>query len=204
MALAQAMQSYIDGDNGSFPNVYEAIEPFVRRTLHRFFRDAALVKDLTQDVFLKAHKVRFKFKLNFEGPVESCIFAWFGDIARNTAIDQFRKIKRYGARVEHITEDPKLREEWRLETCFDSISFIENLESKEVAREIVNDALMFLSPNQRSVVRRHKLDEIPYRELATEFGTKAGTLRVRTHRAMERLRLMGPTTPAGAGLLRAW
>jgi len=62
-----------------------------------------------------------------------------------------------------------------------------NLELDERSR-LLHAAMQRLPESQRSVVELHWFQERPYREVAELLGTTEGAVRVRAHRAYNRLK----------------
>ena len=133
-------------------------------------RDRTAAEDLAQDVFGRA----FAALGGYRG--EASARTWVLSIARNRCIDHLRRQKRDpwaasdGGDPDHHAEDALLPP--------DLLS----------RRDEVESALGELAEGERALVVlrfRHGLD---YRELATAFGLKEGTVRRRVSRALARMR----------------
>ncbi len=197
--LQALMEHYIDGDERAFLALHRALQPRVRARLGRMVRDEALVEDLVQQTFMRAHQARSSYQAG-PGANDRAVEGWFLAIARNAALDsmrhQFRRDRRHAAleargELEGMgvpTERPN--------------SELAHLEREREAAEVrrVRAAIDRLPPTQREVVKLHKLSGLPMAEISERLGVRPGALRVRAHRAYRALaRLLQPAaapTPA--------
>jgi RNA polymerase sigma-70 factor (ECF subfamily) len=135
-------------------------------------RDGATAEDLAQDVFSRA----FTALQSYRGDATSR--SWLLTIARNRCIDHLRARQREG-----------WRDSWEDESGPDMQPDRKKLPSDLLAlRDEVEQALAALTENERALIVlrfRHGLD---YRELATVFGQRMGTLRMRLSRTLNRMR----------------
>ena len=65
--LHRLMEAYVDGDERAFGQLHVALEPRLRARLSRLVRDAAVVDDLVQLTFLRAHAARDRFAAGHGG-----------------------------------------------------------------------------------------------------------------------------------------
>lgn len=200
--LHRLMEQYVDGDERSFARLYALLVPRVRARLSRLARDPALVDDLAQLTFMRAHQARERFDAD-EGRPDRAVEAWYLAIARNVALDHlrhdYRRERRHsvmeargdvaGMGVPH----PPLNAEEA------------NIERESMARTVqaVHAALERLPSGQREVVQLHKLSGLSMAQIAGRLGARPGALRVRAHRAYKALKdvllgdLQSPLTAKG-------
>jgi len=168
-AVTDAMGRYADGDHASFDRVYAELSPLVLANLRRW-TSPQQAEDLLQKTFLKVHRARDRYRRG--APVGP----WVLSIARHVAIDDMR---RRGRAKEDLTREGALPE-----PTASAPPMTERFEAIEAVRAAVDG----LPDSQRSVVAMHKLEERPFREVATALGIKEGAARIRAHRAYGRLR----------------
>lgn len=165
--LTEAMGRYADGDPEAFETVYRLLAPMVERC-HRRWAGPAAAEDLTQQTFMKIHRVRDRYQRG------SPVGPWVLSIARHLAIDSLRK---RGRNREWLTDRGHLPE----------LTSEPVIDDRDVA-EAVRAAVAELPQAQRDVIALHKLEERPFAEVADLLGIQEGAARVRAHRAYGRLR----------------
>ncbi len=165
----EAMGRYADGDVAAFHEVYDALSPMIRRAQRRWVGEDR-ADDLTQQTFLRVHRARDRYTRG------SAVGPWVLAIARNLAIDELRRL---GRSRETLTREGALPEP---EPVFAAPG-----ERRDVI-DSVREAVDALPPGQREVVRMHKLEGRPFREVADVLQIQEGAARIRAHRAYERLR----------------
>lgn len=185
--LHDLMDRYADGDQRAFAELHARLLPRVRARLHNMVRDAALVEDLVQLTFMRAHQARERFAAGEGGNPDRAVEAWYLAIARNVTLDHLRHTYRRDRRhatleargeTEGMGASPELPtpEEVRLEQ-----------EALDETVRRVRDAIDQLPPGQREVVRLHKLGGLSMAEIASRLHVRPGALRVRAHRAYKAL-----------------
>jgi len=194
--LYDLMEAYIDGDQRAFSELHTRLTPKLRSRLGRLVRDPALVEDLVQLAFMRAHQARDRFATTGTAP-DRAVEAWYLAIARNVALDHlrhyYRRERRHAvlqARGEvealgapHPTPTP---EEIELDR-----------EINDATSRLVREAIDQLPPSQREVVLLHKLLGLSMAEIAERLNIRPGALRVRAHRAYKTLaQLLMPSRAA--------
>lgn len=167
--VTEAMGRYVDGDAKGFEAVYGALAPMIQRA-HRRWVGVDRADDLTQQTFLRVHRARDRYTRG------SPVGPWVLAIARNLAYDELRRL---GRSRENLTREGLLPEPEAVTPA--------PAEQRDVI-ESVREAVEALPPGQREVVRLHKLEGRPFREVADALEIKEGAARIRAHRAYERLR----------------
>jgi RNA polymerase sigma-70 factor, ECF subfamily len=129
--------------------------------------DAA--EDAVQDAFVRAYRqlAQCRDPDNFAG--------WFFLILRNRCFAERRKAQRTASMDEQVLELPG-RERSDL-----------SMERGE-ARQALRQALLTLTPEQREVFVLKHVEELSYEEIATRTGASVASLKMRMHRAYDRLR----------------
>lgn len=194
--LQALMERYIDGDQQAFVTLHDRLQPRIRARLGRMVRDEALVEDLVQQTFLRAHQARDRYEAG-PGAGDRAVEGWFLAIARNAALDSMRHQYRRDRR--HATLEARGELEGMgvsAERPNSETLQIEH-EREEAQARLVRAAIDRLPPTQREVVKLHKLSGMPMAEISERLGVRPGALRVRAHRAYKALaRLLNPDVAA--------
>jgi RNA polymerase sigma-70 factor (ECF subfamily) len=147
---------------------------------YRFTGRVDEAEDLTQEVFVKVYRTLDRYR-ETEGPFS----AWLMAVARNHAIDHYRRRKEEMLRR---AEDPQV-----LEHVAASVEHpTAGLERQERAR-LVHRGLRALPPELRLPLVLCDLQGLPYDEIATALKLPLGTVKSRINRARLELakRLLG-------------
>jgi RNA polymerase sigma-70 factor (ECF subfamily) len=141
--------------------------------------DADLAESITQDCFLKAYNGRESFR------GDCSVNTWLTSIAMNLIRDQQRLQKfRFWRQARATAID-----------ITDAASFLPSHESspensilaKEKARQ-VQEALVHLSPNQRTVFLMRFIEEMDLSEIAAMTRMPINTVKTHLHRALKSVR----------------
>jgi len=147
---------------------------------YRFTGRVDQAEDLTQEVFVKVYQTLGRYR-EADGPFGG----WLMAVARNHAIDQYRRGKQERLRR---ADDPAL-----LETMPSRDEHpIAGLEREERVL-LVHSGLRALPPDLRLPLILCDLQGLPYEEIASELGIPLGTVKSRINRARLELakRLVG-------------
>ena len=164
-----------DGDLDAFNRLVEAHQDTVFSVVLRMTRNRATAEDVTQDTFISA----FRSIRSYRGGI---FRAWLLRIARNAALDHFRRMKR--------------RDESSLDA--DIIRFSDTVESPNPGPEAVaaNNELAgaiagclgCLNDDQRLAIVMIDIEGHQYEETAQSMGVSIGTVKSRLNRARARMR----------------
>lgn len=144
-----------------FIKFYEDHSVKIRGLLFRLVGEAAL-KDLTQEVFMKAWMHRKKFRQESEAST------WMYRIAYNCAVDYLRKESR---KVSHGL--PELMPD--------------SLEQSVSMRQMVELGLANLDLEHKSVVVLFYLEDLSVKEVADTLGIPEGTVKSRLSHARDKM-----------------
>ena len=156
------------GEQKAFRQFYDHYAPFVWRVVYRAAdgdRDCAA--QVTQDVFVRAHRALAKFDSR------STVSTWLYRIAYNSA----------------MTTVGRQRERWKRETAeagetADPVSTAGQAEARDMVRRI----LAGLTPDERFLLTAREVDGMSYEELEAVTGVSSGALRTRLSRIKESIR----------------
>lgn len=166
-----AMRRYALGDEQAFPEVYHALlGPLTRFVRARVRGDEALAQDIVQSTFVRMHRARSRFS---EG---GHVLPWALIIARNLVIDAKRSAK--PGLCDELADDARDNT---------SISLEDDHASKELTSRVMEE-LHNLSPDQREALWLMRVEGLSAPDAARVVGIAPTALRVRVHRATQRLR----------------
>ena len=165
------MRAYVGGDEAAFQALFERYGPIIYGLTKRHLRDDELAREITQQTFFRLHGARNDFRL------DSRLRPWLLTIAMNLVREHWRRQKRR-RRVDIDVDDKAAPVPERTA-----------MELDERAK-LVRQALAQLPASQREVIELHWFQERPYKEVAEILGTSEGAVRVRAHRAYNRLKVL--------------
>jgi RNA polymerase sigma-70 factor (ECF subfamily) len=164
---------------GTDPDIFEAFYrehvAAVERFVVRRVGDRERAADLTAEIFLAAIDSVHRYRSRRGTPR-----AWLFGIARLVVADDGRRLHRRAAGEE------RLRGSALLDTD-DAARLDERIDASARARELYR-AMEYLPETERTVLELVALDELSVNEAAAAAGVRAGTARVRLHRARRKLR----------------
>ncbi|HEX7757159.1 MAG TPA: sigma-70 family RNA polymerase sigma factor [Niabella sp.] len=149
-----------EGDARAFEQVYQLYAAMLAYKLHKLVKIPAVVEELHQDIFLKLWNSRSNLAATTN------LKAYLFTIARNTAIDFYRK----------ASKDKELEKQlvYHMSKAYDHIEPLIN--SKETLAAL--DHLISLLPPQRQrVFRLIKLEGKSYEEASAFFGVSISTIK---------------------------
>ena len=157
-----------------------------RKPIYRYVlsivRDAVEAEDLTQETFLRAHAKRS----TLEDPAR--LSPWLYRIATNICYDRFRqasyrnRAKSLDAAAEGDTEAG------RTEALADPAPRLDKFMEQKEMSTCVQQYLVGLSDSYRAVILLHDIEGLTNPEIAEMLGTSLSTIKIRLHRAREKLR----------------
>jgi RNA polymerase sigma-70 factor (ECF subfamily) len=168
------------GDEGAWRELVTRHTRKVFGLAYRFTGRVDQAEDLTQEVFVKVYQTLGRYRER-DGPFG----AWLMAVARNHAIDHYRRGKQERLRR---ADDPALLETMPAREEHP----IAVLEREERAR-LVHSGLRALPPDLRLPLVLCDLQGRPYEEIASDLGIPLGTVKSRINRARLELarRLVG-------------
>lgn len=173
----ELMSAWTAGDDGAFRELFERYTPFLLRVMARGLARPEDATDLVQQTFLQLHRARYDFKQG------TTLRPWLIAIASNVR----RMHRRAGGRRPEDPVAPADLPEIPVAP--------QDPEQRERAVQ-VRRALGDLPDDQREVVWLHWFEGLSFPEIATVVGARHGTVKVRAHRAYERLRgMLGSAAP---------
>lgn len=167
----------LNGDKNSYRLVVDRYSPMVFHVVRRFVKDEDEVKELAQQVFVKAYEKLESFNMNAK------FSSWLYSITMNHCRDYAKNIRRSNKRMSE------------LEPGFTDILLQEkktpylNLELKEW-KQLLAKALERLSVDYSEPFLFKYRDGMSYEAISEKTGVSVSALKVRVHRARKELRTM--------------
>jgi RNA polymerase sigma-70 factor (ECF subfamily) len=172
------MERYCGGDREAFGLLYGRLAPKLFGYLNKLTADRATAEDLLQQAFLKLHHSRANYVAGADPE------PWLYTIARHAWVDELRRRKRsrsaLGSHVAPPTDAP--------DTADDSQVGLDPLLHGQRVCGAVDRALSSVPDNQRGAFVLTKLEGLTHAQAAKVLGTTPGAVKLRVHRACERLR----------------
>ena len=154
----------------------------IRRYVLSMVRDDAEAEDLTQEAFLRAHAKRS----TLEDPAR--LAPWLYRIATNACYDRFRQAS-YRNRPQSL--DAAVGEDTeadRTEALADPAPRLDKVMEQKEMSTCVQQYLVGLSDSYRAVILLHDIEGLTNPEIAAMLGASLSTIKIRLHRAREKLR----------------
>ena len=154
----------------------------IYRYILSIVRDAAAAEDLTQDTLLRAHSKRG----TLEDPAK--LVSWLYRIATNRCRDRFREASYRHPTSSLDSERGDSSEATMAETVGDTGPRLDKaMEQKEMSA-CVQAYIAGLSDSYRAVILLHDAEGMTNPEIAEMLGVSLATVKIRLHRAREKLR----------------
>ena len=157
-----------NGDEQAFAIFYNKYRVKIYRFIYFKVSSEEKADDLTNDTFTKV------FRYLRDGQEIENFQAFLYKTARNLVIDFYRTRK----------EEVSLENAKEIEADIDSSKEVDD----KMKIETINKYLSNLSPEYIKVVQLHFFDELSFKEIAEITGDSEGSVRMRAHRGMSKLK----------------
>ncbi|HWR58317.1 MAG TPA: sigma-70 family RNA polymerase sigma factor [Thermodesulfovibrionales bacterium] len=177
-----AKDNHIRDAGFEFQDIHETFHKKVYRYLKRLVGEQD-AEDLTQEVFVNISRSLDTFR------GEAKLSTWIYRIATNVARDRLRSpslrfIDQEESTFDSFEDDWEDRDSWSGEKV---LSIDQQLVRKEM-NECIRDIIDRLSENYRTVIVLSELEELSNHEIAEILQVSLDTVKIRLHRARERLK----------------
>jgi RNA polymerase sigma-70 factor (ECF subfamily) len=172
-SASRAMARYARGEDEAFGEVYDGLAERLLRYLRRLTRNEATAEDLVQQTFLRMHAARARFR---DG---SDVVPWAYAIARRVFLDHARRAKRHV-----LTGDLEGEPGTPPSPLPDAEAILSALEISSIVKEEVAE----MPPVLREAFVLVREEEMSMAQAAETLGVSVAAMKVRAHRAYERLR----------------
>ena len=165
-------------DPATFDALYAAQAGRLYATCYRILRDEQQAQDAVQEAWVRA------FTRPEDAPIDNPA-AWLTTVARNAALDQYRRRQRLSPLAEDAEEEeataPYLVED---DPYSDPARAVPARDSERLALALIDE----LRPDQERLLQLHYVDGVAIPELATMIGKTTNATTVALHRARAALR----------------
>ena len=162
-ALTLLMAASQHGDRTAYEALLHSLGHVVTLYVRRRVGATPWVDDVVQDVLMSIHRARHTW--NPERPFAP----WFYAVMHSRLVDAIRRHKRTSTWEEPMDAVPP-------------VVWSRSAEAETIARADLAQAMRQLSPAQRVVIERLKLQEMTVRQVAEETGMSEANVKVIAHR----------------------
>lgn len=193
---AEAVRRARTGDQGAFEQLVLSHQRRTFNVAYRILGDYDEALDLTQEVFLLAHRSLGQFR------GEARFGSWLLSIAVNQCRNRLKQWKRR-ARSRHDSLSDPIGDEGsdlQRELPDPGTTAVEALEGRQL-EEMVSEEMMHLDEEYRTVLVLREVQGVAYEEVARLLEVPVGTVKSRLHRGRAVLRelLRGRLSPGHGG-----
>lgn len=154
-----------------FDELYEKYHQDIFQFIFYMVRNKEQSEDLVQEVYIRV----LKSYGNFEG--KSSEKTWLFSIARNVAIDFFRKQKGWKQKIIE-------KFDWNVQQIRDKMPIPEEIALKTEEIQLMYQALEYCTVDQKSVIIFRYLQEMSIAETAEALGWTESKVKTTQHRAV--------------------
>jgi len=169
----------MEGDELEVKNdsvIFEGDYQRIFRYIMSMIQDTAEAEDLTQETFLRAYRRRDTLR------DEGAQTAWLYRIATHVCLDRLRQ---YARRAPKETED----ELDQMDVAEPDTPSLQQTIEKDEMSECVQGYLDRLSDSYRAAILLHDMHDLTAPEIAQLLGVSLATVKIRLHRARNKLRI---------------
>lgn len=167
------MARYARGDDAAFADVYDGLAERLVRYLRRLSRNEATAEDLVQQTFLRMHHARARFHDGAD------VVPWAYAIARRVFLDHARRAKRHV-----LTPDVEAEPGTPPSPLPDPEALLSAVEISGILREEIAQ----MPPVLREAFLLVREEGMSMAQASESLGVSVAAMKVRAHRAYERLR----------------
>ena len=164
--LASLMESTQSGDRAAYATLLREVDAILTPYFRRRLRCVDTTCDVIQDTLMSVHSARHTYD------PEKPFLPWLFAIARCRLVDHWRKQER------HAGSEP-----------LDNVDTPDKSElSVGSSGSVASEALAELAQNDRDVIQLLKIEGLSLKEVAKKLQLTESAVKVRAHRAYQRLR----------------
>ena len=170
MTDEELMQAVKEGDMAKASMLFDRYNKHLYNFFVKTTYDRDLGHDLTQNTFLRM--MRFKHTYKAEAKFKSWIF----QIARNVYADHYRNNKILKSDYDEV------------EMIGQKVDAIDVQMANDEREKLLYIAMYKLNEDQRELLILSKFQKLKYEEIATIYETTVGAIKVKVHRAINKLK----------------
>jgi RNA polymerase sigma-70 factor (ECF subfamily) len=167
--------------NPSFQTIYDEFHPKILRYISNIVGEEE-AEDVTQEVFIKISRALAEFR------GDSKLSTWVYRIATNAAVDRLRSPTHQQRISTSLDESAEVQVDDRNIWTGEKVPALEWQVVRKEMSECVQDYIRKLPENYRVVLVLSEIEGLGIQEIADVLGMTKGTVKIRLHRARERLK----------------
>ena len=177
----ELIQRILKGDDAAFACLVRKYQKQVHAHAWRKVGDFHIAEDITQETFLQVYRKLETLKDPSQFP------AWLHVITNRRCLAWLRKKRIQTQPLEEMAIEIAEK------TSYSShVAAAQAENAAEAKRELVRNLLVRLKESDQTVIKLYYLSEMTYAEIGELLGVAADTIRIRIHRARERLKKHKP------------
>jgi len=172
------IEQCLAGDESGYEHLLSRYRRGIYNLAYRMLGNAEDANDAAQEAFVKAFTSLEKYDHRFK------FSSWLYRIATNHCVDALRKRKGYTVSLEENEEESRDLKSRLPDRNSDPSESVHQSEREEIMKR----AIAGLEPMYRAVILLRHDQDLSYEEISSVLGLPIGTVKVRVHRARQRLR----------------
>lgn len=164
----------------NFSDIFREYQHPIYNYLLRMTQNRAEAEDLTQETFIRIHRSLATFR------GESSLATWLYRIATNVSFDHFRRNATQQAKTALPLEETEPDRAWVVD---ETPASPEQLAAQSEMSACVQEFIQHLPPTYRAVLVLHDLQGLKNREIADVLDCSLNMVKIRLHRARNKLRV---------------
>jgi RNA polymerase sigma-70 factor, ECF subfamily len=180
----------LSGRTAEFTELAARYRDKVERICQRFFADREMVRDLSQESFIRAFAGLASYR------AELPFMAWLRAIVTNVCYDELRRRQR---RPEDLVADFSAPESAWIEMVNEASpeEIVDAAEQRQEAHDLAHRLLDSLRPDDRMVMILRESEELSVSEIAQTMGWSEAKVKIRAFRARQIMRKQAEKILAG-------
>jgi RNA polymerase sigma-70 factor (ECF subfamily) len=177
----ELIAAVLAGETAEFAELTARYRDKVERLCHRFFADNEMVRDLSQESFIRAFTGLSSYR------AEMPFFGWLRTIVTNVCYDELRRRQR---RPEDLVADFSAPERVWLQLVNEASpeEIVDAAEQRREAHDLAHRLLEALRPEDRTVMVLKESEERSVSEIAEIMGWSEAKVKIRAFRARRSMR----------------
>jgi RNA polymerase sigma-70 factor, ECF subfamily len=169
------------GHSAAYAELASRYRDKVERLCHRFFSDKEIVRDLSQESFIRAFTKLSTFR------AEMPFGAWLHAVVANVCYDELRRRQR---RPEELVADFSAPEYTWAQLVSEATpeEIVDAAEQRQEAQDLAHKLLDALRPDDRTVMILKETEDLSVAEIAKILGWSEAKVKIRAFRARQLMR----------------
>ncbi len=189
----QLVVEVLSGRHAAFAELASRHRQRVERLCRRFFSDPEVVRDLSQESFIKAFTGLKSYRL------EETFGGWLRAIVVNVCYDELRRRRRHPEESVADFSSPAVCNWAELVSTATPEEIVGAAESRREAYDLAHQLLDSLKPEDRTVLILRESEEMSVAEIAKVVGWSTAKVKIRAFRARQAMRKQAERILAARG-----